>query len=99
MEGGWGARFWGFRWCHCCGRPCDNFVLGWSASLSHTLCSAFFLFTRHGFAVPGLPSTGGLPHLSPVEVALRMQRLPELQTPDEFQEWRKWMDAFVGVNG
>ena len=66
---------------------------------SHTLCFAFFLSTRHGFAVPGLPSTGGLPHLSPVEVALRMQRLPELQTPDEFQEWRKWMDAFVGVGG
>ena len=61
--------------------------------------SSLLFSTRHGFAVPGLPSTGGLPHLSPVEVALRMQRLPELQTPDEFQEWRKWMDAFVGVNG
>ena len=82
----------------------DNFDMGLFLP-SHTLCSAFFLSVfspflhRHGFAVPGLPSTGGLPHLSPVEVALRMQRLPELQTPDEFQEWRKWMDAFVGVNG
>ena len=64
-----------------------------------TTLACLVISTRHGIAVPRLPSTGGLPHLSPVEVALRMQRLPELQTPDEFQEWRKWMDAFVGVGG
>ena len=73
-------------------------LLGFSTWWYHSRMSRL-LHKAYGTAVPWLPSAGGLPHLSPVEVALRMQRLPELQTPDEFQEWRKWMDAFVGVNG